>query len=256
MFRIYKTLIAQSLEENMTYRTTTVLTIIFGIAFYAISIVAGGVYFSFAKTIYGWQFIDYLNLITTANLISYIYQLFFVVSHEELTETILQGNLDYSLLRPINSYWFHAFYRLDFPSTITVLLTVLVESMILWSRQPTIQQLILYILSVLLGVLFVFDINQIFVTATFWFDGLTSLTGIPEDIMNASARPSKIYPSLVRMIFLWFVPSLAVTNLPVEIIQRNYSWGSFLWVVAIDLLLLRLSYIEWQHGLRHYVSAD
>ena len=42
IFRLYPTLIKQSLKETMMYKTTTILTVIFGIAFYLIDVLAGG----------------------------------------------------------------------------------------------------------------------------------------------------------------------------------------------------------------------
>ncbi|WP_395390857.1 MULTISPECIES: hypothetical protein [Levilactobacillus] len=53
MLKIYRVLVTQSLAETMTYRMTTVLTALFGVLFYAIELITGGVYFSFTPTIYG-----------------------------------------------------------------------------------------------------------------------------------------------------------------------------------------------------------
>ncbi|MCH4123133.1 MAG: ABC-2 family transporter protein [Levilactobacillus sp.] len=255
MVKIYRILVSQSLAETLSYRFTAVLTAIFGILFYVIELVTGGVYFSFTPTIYGWNFLDYLNLITTANLISYLYQFLFVAGHEDLVDQILDGNLDYSLLRPVNAYWFHASYRVDFPSLVTLVLTAVIEVGILLKLQPTPLNLLGYLAAVIVGVAFVFALNQIVVTAAFWIDGMTALDGLPEYLMSASARPAKIYPRLLQQFFLWVIPSLAITNVPAQFGHNRPSW-LLAWSALVTGVLLVFSYWEWRRGLLRYVSAN
>lgn len=255
MGKIYHVLVSQSLAETLSYRLTAALTASCGILFYLISLVTGGVYFSFTTTIYGWTFLDYLNLITTANLIGYAYQFLFVAAHEDLADQILSGNLDYSLLRPVNSFWFHALYRVDFPSLFPLLLTAGIETGILFKLRPTPLNLLGYLLAVVVGVTFTFALNQIMVTLAFWVDGLTALNGLPEDLMDASAEPAKIYPRLIQQVFLWIIPSLAITNVPAQFGHNHPTW-LLLWTTLITLGLLGLSYVEWRRGLLKYVSAN
>jgi len=255
MSRLYRTLIKQSFEEALAYRGTTILTIIFGILFYAIAILTGSVYFSFAKDIFGWDFMDYLNLVTTANAMTYLYEFLFVQSQEALTSQILEGTLDYSLIRPVNTYWFHALYRVDFPSLIPLILTVGIEWVIIARIRLSFSQILLYILIVMLGTLFIFCLNQIAVTATFWIDGLSALAGLPEYIMDASTRPARIYPKLIQVLFLWILPSLTVTNIPV-ILRYRMPFGAVIWLAIVDAFLLIVSKFEWKRGLKHYVSAN
>ncbi|QMU08247.1 ABC-2 family transporter protein [Levilactobacillus suantsaii] len=256
MIKLYRILLSQSLGESLVYRGTSILTAIFGIMFYLIALVTGTVYFSFSKSIFGWDFLNYLNLITTANLISYLYQFLFVSGHEHLTEQILDGTLDYSLVRPVNSYYFHMIFRADFPSLIPVFVSGVIEALLLVKLGTSILSLISYILAILAGVIFVFAINQIIVTISFWIDGLSALAGVPEYIMDASAYPASIYPRIIQNIFLWIFPSLTVTNLPANIIRGKYSTFSLIWLFFIDVLLIYISILEWRQGLRHYASAD
>lgn len=255
MFKIYRVLLAQSLSETLTYRLTAALTAIFGVLFYLIELVTGGIYFSFTTTIYGWSFLDYLNLITSANLISYGYQFLFVAGHEDLTDQILSGNLDYDLLRPINSFVFHAAYRIDFPSLVTLLLTAGIECRILIRLQPTPINVVGYLVAIVIGIAFVFALNQIVVTLAFWVDGLTALNGLPEYLMSAAARPAKIYPRLIQQLFLWVIPALAVTNVPAQFGHNRPTWW-LLWSALVTGGLLVIAYFEWQRGLLKYVSAN
>ena len=119
--RIYKELFKQSIEEFMIYRMTASLTVLFGIMFYGIELLAGVVYFQYTDSIMGLTRTDYMILITTANIIQMGYQFLFVASHEMLEETIIEGGLDYALIRPVNSFFYYSFQRIDIASAIGVL---------------------------------------------------------------------------------------------------------------------------------------
>jgi len=255
-FRLYRILVGQSLSEATAYRGTTLLIVTFGLLFYVIELLAGLVYFSFADHIYGWSLMDYFSLITSANIITYGYQTLFIAAHEELASQINEGKLDYILLRPVNSYWFNVLFRMDFPSLINLIVVVIVQVILQVKQGATVQLAILYLVTIGLGVIFVFLINQIIVTLAFWVDNLSALNGLPETLMDASARPDRIYPKVIRAIFLWGIPTLTATNLPINVIQNRFSISQLSVYVGIILVLWGASYVEWIHGVRRYASAE
>ena len=109
-FRLYKKFLSHSFQEFLIYRTTAIVTIVFGLIFFLAEFIAGIIYFNYTETIYGWVKNDYLLLISVASVISYGYQFLFTVAHENLYEFILGGELDYILIRPVNSFLFYSFF--------------------------------------------------------------------------------------------------------------------------------------------------
>lgn len=255
-FKLYKVLFKQSLKETFMYKTTTVLTVIFGVLFYAIDIVAGVVYFSFSKDIYGWKMIDYLNLITTANLITYGYQFLFVASHENLADEIIEGNLDQFLIRPVNSFLFYITYRVDFPSLVNFIITAIVECIILTCIGINPLDLLIYLTYVVLGIVFLFAANQIATTLAFWFPNLTAIQGIPEYLSEMGKKPSQIYPRIIQAIFALVFPILLITNVPIYSYSNKLKFVVGLWILFMDIFLIAVAYIEWLLGLKHYESAN
>lgn len=256
-WNLYKCLIKQSLKEVFAFRMTTVLIVVFGALFYLIEILTGFVYFNFTQNIAGWRLLDYFNLITSANIISYGYQFLFVSAHEELSDQIIEGQLDYTLIRPVNSYLYYALKRLDFPSLINFWLSIFVEIYIqIQYGFLGVSTYILYVLSVFGGIFFVFLINQIIVTLSFWINNLSALNGVPEYLMDASNRPYQIYPKIFQIFFMWIIPSLSATNLPVLLMKGGVKASWMLENILILIVLSLFSYVEWNLGLKHYVSAN
>lgn len=93
-FRLFCKLVNHSVQELIINRKTAALTFLLGTMFFALEIIAGLVFFEHTDSLLGWSKTDYLLLVSTANSISFIYQTFFVASHENLTNCIL----DYSLI--------------------------------------------------------------------------------------------------------------------------------------------------------------
>lgn len=255
-FKLYRILVGQSLAEATAYRVTTFLIVTFGLLFYLIELVAGLVYFSFTDEIYGWNMMDYFSLITTANIMTYGYQTLFIAAHEELAGQINQGNLDYILLRPVNSYWFNVLFRIDFPSLINLIVVVIIQIVIQVHEGFSLVQGSLYLITLIMGIMFIFLINQMVVTLSFWVDNLSALNGLPEDLMDASARPDRIYPKVIRMVFLWIVPTLTATNMPINVLQGRFDSFRLIEYAAIILVLWGASYWEWKCGVKRYASAE
>ena len=113
----------QSLEEFLIYRGTSIITFILAAVFLLIELFTGKVYFSQGENLAGWTANRYFIMISFMNSAVYLYNLFFILGHESLGDDILEGNLDYLLVRPSSSYWLAVGRSLDVPSFFNLLLS-------------------------------------------------------------------------------------------------------------------------------------
>ncbi len=254
--RIYKELFKQSIEEFMIYRMTASLTVLFGIMFYGIELLAGVVYFQYTDSIMGLTRTDYMILITTANIIQMGYQFLFVASHEMLEETIIEGGLDYALIRPVNSFFYYSFQRIDIASAIGLLVSIVCQCYFMRGLNLTGLSILGYVIGVLMGVWFLFLINQNIVMLSFWVEKSSKITGIPEYLFELVSRPRGIYPNVVVWVLSYVVPFFSAVNLPIEIINGNkYMQGCAYYAVFLIIISV-VTYVLWNKGLRRYVSAN
>ena len=56
---------------------------------------------------------------------NYLYRTVFVVAHENVADTIVEGELDDTFVRPLNSLLFYVLYRVDITSAINLLIRAL-----------------------------------------------------------------------------------------------------------------------------------
>ena len=253
--KIYKAMLSNSIQRILIYRTTSILIVVFGLLFYFIEMFSGTVYFSYTDNILGWTKWDYFSLITTATIIRYGYTFFFIWG-SDLSYTIVQGKLDYTLLRPLNSFWYYAFYMADFPSLINVILGIIVQGWIISRQHVGFFQVIMYILFVIIGIWFHFLMFNFSNMISFWVDKADQILWIPETLSEISSQPASIYPKWIRCLLMWLLPILTSFNLPIDIIRGKVNIVNMLWYVGLVAVFTIANYRIWHAGLKKYQSSN
>ena len=253
--KIYKAMLSNSIQRILIYRTTSILIVVFGLLFYFIEMFSGTVYFSYTDNILGWTKWDYFSLITTASIIRYGYTFFFIWG-SDLSYTIVQGKLDYTLLRPLNSFWYYAFYMADFPSLINVILGIIVQGWIISRQHVGFFQVIMYILFVIIGIWFHFLMFNFSNMISFWVDKADQILWIPETLSEISSQPASIYPKWIRCFLMWLLPILTSFNLPIDIIRGKVNMVNMLWYVGLVAVFTIANYRIWHAGLKKYQSSN
>ncbi|ALA95322.1 ABC transporter permease [Leptotrichia sp. oral taxon 212] len=253
--KIYKAMLSNSIQRILIYRTTSILIVVFGLLFYFIEMFSGTVYFSYTDNILGWTKWDYFSLITTATIIRYGYTFFFIWG-SDLSYTIVQGKLDYTLLRPLNSFWYYAFYMADFPSLINVILGIIVQGWIISRQHVGFFQVIMYILFVIIGIWFHFLMFNFSNMISFWVDKADQILWIPETLSEISSQPASIYPKWIRCFLMWLLPILTSFNLPIDIIRGKVNMVNMLWYVGLVAVFTIANYRIWHAGLKKYQSSN
>ena len=253
--KIYKAMLSNSIQRVLIYRTTSILIVVFGLLFYFIEMFSGMVYFSYTDNILGWTKWDYFSLITTATIIRYGYTFFFIWG-SDLSYNIIQGKLDYTLLRPLNSFWYYAFYMADFPSLINVILGIIVQGWIISRQHVGFFQVIMYIIFVIIGIWFQFLMFNFSNMISFWVDKAEQILWIPETLSETSSQPASIYPKWIRCFLMWLLPILTSFNLPIDIIRGKVNVVNMLWFVGFVGAFTIANYRIWHAGLKKYQSSN
>jgi len=253
--KIYKAMLSNSIQRVLIYRTTSILIVVFGLLFYFIEMFSGMVYFSYTDNILGWTKWDYFSLITTATIIRYGYTFFFIWG-SDLSYNIIQGKLDYTLLRPLNSFWYYAFYMADFPSLINVILGIIVQGWFISKYHIGFFQVIMYIIFVIIGIWFQFLMFNFSNMISFWVDKAEQILWIPETLSETSSQPASIYPKWIRCFLMWLLPILTSFNLPIDIIRGKVNVVNMLWFVGFVGAFTIANYRIWHAGLKKYQSSN
>lgn len=255
MINITKAILKNSIEEFFIYRSTSIITFILALVFLIIELITGTIYFSNERMVNGWTENDYFILITFTNSASYIYNIFFILGHESLSENILDGNLDYYFTRPVSSYWLIAGGSIDIPSIFNFIISFFLLITFLHKDKVTVYQLAIIIFLLISAAFMIFLLNQICLTLLFWFNGLTELGGIVEDFISYASRPKSIFPKLIQKLFTFVIPILLMTNISNEYLKYGITSYTIYYFVFLIMLFL-VSKALWKKGIKRYASAN
>lgn len=236
---------------------TSFLVIVFGTLFTAVEVITTLVFFQFTDTIAGFTIYEFLALTSTFELIGTAYQILFINAHENLSDKILDGELDYDLIRPVSSLFFNNVRQIEISSIINLIVpvSILIYSIVQMGG-GTLSGIIGYAAFVAAGVYFYYLLNQFFVSLSFWVERPGRLLGVPEYVFDLAAKPRGVYPRIWQVIFAWIIPVVTATNLPVDILKGNFSFAQLLVYLAVITMFTVIVRIEWKLGIRRYTSAN
>jgi ABC-2 type transport system permease protein len=177
----------------------------------------------------------------------------------ELNFLIRQGTLSGWLLRPVAPMWWNLAETLAaWPVRVVVLAPVL--ALLVWWRPelvfvPTLENLLLGILSTLLGLLLVFVVQCIFGRLAFWLDqtlGLYQAWFMVWSVLSGYLVPASLLPQAVQDVSI-YLPFRATLGAPIEVLLGSTAAGPVLltqlgWLVFLSLGAAGL----WKLGLRRY----
>lgn len=247
----------QSIKSALVYRSSSILVVVFGLLFSVAQVVATLVYYRYTNAIGGWGFYEFLTLVGSSVVVSSGYQLLFVLNHEDIVDRIVDGSLDYDLLRPVDSQVLLSTKRLDVPSAVTLLVGLgvyaygaqRVPALSVWSVAA-------WLSLCAVSVWFLYCVNHAFVSLAFWIERAHSLTGVSEYLLDLGQGPARVYPRLVQHILTSILPVVAATNLPVDVTWHALTVRQLVWFLSGVATATGMARYLWQRGLRRYYSAN
>ena len=205
--------------------------------------------FSHAKQIgpdTGWQKWEFFVFLATTMFINSLVQAFFMPNAEEFSEMIRTGNLDFALLKPIDTQFLISLHKVDWSSLANFAAggVLLVVSLYQLTTRPEFPlelswtAFVLYPFFVCCGVLILYSLMIGLAATSIWLGRNQSLYNFWFYITNFSRYPMEIYRGWpwgdsLRMVFTYVIPVLIVVNVPARIMaQPLYPASSIGWRLA------------------------
>ncbi|MEK4554386.1 ABC transporter permease [Jeotgalicoccus sp. FSL K6-3177] len=254
---VYLYLLKISFKTLTHYRMTTFLVVAFGFLFTFIDVLSTIVFFQFTEELGGFNFYEVMYILGVYNFIQYSYQLFFINSHEELADKIIEGELDYDLIRPIDSNFLINFRSLDIPSLINFILPISIIIFSILNIEYTFIDFYGAIILIFFGTILYYYINQVIVNLCFWIEKPGMILGIPEYLLDIASRPASIYPKYISFALTFVMPMFVITNSSVIAINSSalYIYLSIFLLVYI-IIFRYISNKQWKYGLKKYLSTN
>ncbi len=274
--KVLLTFVRNSLIRDMSFRTNFILQCITSLSWALMNFGLYKIIYGHTQQIGQWGEHEFFVFLATLWIINSIVQAFFMPNADEFSELIRTGNLDYALLKPIDTQFLVSFTRIDW-SQLTNLVTGLVilgislRQLAHQAVNPltiapwTIFAYVFFVACgtlVMYGLMFTLAATSIWLGRnqnlyTFWFY-ITNFYRYPMEIYQRGALGWSLFAT-----FTFVVPVLLVVNVPARILARPLrpNWYSYEWLLALLAVVaavasLAMSRLVFRWALNSYRSAS
>jgi ABC-2 type transport system permease protein len=211
-----------------------------------------------ANDVGGWNKWQMIVLVGTNHVITQLFEALFYDNCTRLTDQIRQGDLDFSLIKPINTQFLVSLRYTDYSSLANSTLGVGIIFFALHKLgvAPGWGAILLFTSLVLNGILIYYAILFILSAWTFWIGRSNNLMELYWQFGQFSRYPGDIYPWLLRRLLLTLIPMLIVSNFPAAVLVNKLEGGWVFYGFALGLAFFALTVWVWDRGLRRYRSAS
>lgn len=255
-FRVLMIFARNSLIRDMTFRTNFIIECISSLSWTMMNL---GFYVLIfgqidKKSLADWGQFEFFAFIATTWIVNSLVQAFFMPNAQEFSELIRTGNLDFALLKPIDTQFLISLQKVDWSSLAnlvagTVLLLVALWRLSTVAIEPLVVtpvMIVLYVFYMLCGVAILYSLMVSLAATSIWLGRNQTLYDFWFYITNFSRYPMEIYGGRwgtpLWAFFTFVIPVLIVVNVPARIIARplqpdNLAYALFALAATLGALL-------------------
>jgi ABC-2 type transport system permease protein len=271
-FRVFAIFVRNSLIRDLMFPANFIIESISSIGWMAMNLALYILIYQHTDTLgsaadgNAWSKYQFFVFLATWLLIYNIVQMFFVVNAEEFSELIRTGNLDFALLKPIDTQFLISFQKVDWSAASNLGLGLFLLGYALprldgFTASPL--AIALYPIYVVMGVMIMYSIVISLAATSVWLGRNQSLYDFWFYITNFARYPMEIYQGPVGNYLRWtltfILPVLVVVNVPARLLAKPFQPDhAYLAVFAIVATLMSVLGSRWlfQRALLSYRSAS
>ena len=256
--RLWRLFALTELQFELAYRVNFVLGFVEMFLVVGTSIAAVLVLFSHTSALNGWSLDQMLVLLGVYYLIQGAVNLVLTPSFERLMEHVRLGTLDFLLLKPVNAQFLVSTRHLRVVRGMDLLLgvAVLVVGLSRIGDQLSPVPVLLFVLTLGLGLIAVYAMLLALVTLSFWFVRVENLLAIFWAFTDAGRFPVDIYPGWLRLTLSTVVPIGIAVTAPAEAVVGSLGLGTFVLLASGTVAAFAFAAWFWRLGLRSYTGAS
>jgi ABC-2 type transport system permease protein len=257
---IYGVMLRNSLIREMSFKLNFVLWMVVEALWFVGQLVFIEVIFSQVDKIGDWTKWQMVLLVGTHQIISQIFQAFFHVNVTNIPELVRTGKLDFVLLQPVDGQFMTSLRRFGLDSLVNALVGVgiVIYSLVQLHITPSVGQVLLYIVTVCLGVTIHYAIMFGLAAVSFWIIRAQGLMWGYYNIINLARYPDAVFKGVMKFVFSWVIPIIVVTNVPTRVLTQASAtpWLLILHLLCASVLMLLFSRFVWRIASNRYSSAS
>lgn len=256
--RVYKTLLKLNLSVMMAYRAYFYNGLFSSLLWGIFSIASIMLLTHNAKVVYGWKQ-DELFLLTGAySIVVGFFHMIFSRNFDRFSTIIDRGQLDFVLIKPIDSQFLMSFWLTGFTSIFRVILGIVYIFYILSINHISVGviNILSFFILMILGVGILYSLWYIAATIMIWHPRLSNIIEFMFSFNNVTRYPPEMFYSLKNFAVFFLLPFTFVVATPTKVLLHKALLGDLAGLVGFSIFLLLISRWFWKFALKYYTSAS
>ncbi len=255
---LWNSFFQNSLTRDMEYKANFLGGLFVDMVYYGSKFFFFTVIYSYVDALGIFTREDVMIFLVVAFLIDTFYMFFFAGNIFQINQLVVKGDLDFYLLKPVNSQFIASFRKVK--SYAILSLVILVSLLFVQLRSYPVDipliNIIIFTISFLLGVSLWYSIEFMIVSTSFWFKNFSVAGWLSHEIFKFSFRPDSIYTGLMRKVLFSFIPMVFISSIPTRILLYGPNITYLGWQIVVTLFFFYSSRLVWKKGLMRYESAS
>jgi ABC-2 type transport system permease protein len=256
--RIWLTSARYSIVRTLMFRGDFLVWSLVELFWMSVNLLMISVIYDHTNSVAGWSKYEMTLLVGTSLLIQRFLMGFFWSSIFEMGRNIRSGHFDFFLAQPGNLMFMATTRKLDPDGLIN---SVVAGGVVAYSAHklglhPSLLDLALYAFMVFCGVIIHYSILVLSIAPAFW---ITSAQGIESSyftLSEFSRLPRAAFRGVARVVFVWILPVVMVSNAPASTLIHGLKLENVLWIAVVAAGWLAAAIFVFHRGLRRYSSAS
>lgn len=255
-----------SLIREMTFRGNFLIELVTRAFWFTAQLVLFDLIYRHVPTIQDWTREEYFGFMATGMLINALVEAFFMPNCANFSELIRTGDLDFALLKPIDTQFLISFEKVNFAMVNQVLLAgaLLWYALVRTGVTVTWGRVGVYLLLIGVGVAFFYSLMIALASTSVWLGRNQGLYDFWFYITIFARYPQGFYRQSFGGELIWFgfsfiVPILLVVTVPSrQILGKTLEPNAYVLAItpALTLLMLLVSRRIFNWSLSNYRSAS
>jgi ABC-2 type transport system permease protein len=256
--RIFSTLIKINVEQELAYRTDTVINMLQLVVWTAWDLLALSIIFTNAASLGGWGAGELVTLLGVFRLVNAVMAALVWPNTERFNNAMRDGTLDYTLLMPAPALLLVSFTRIAVWRVVDfiIALTLIIIGISMSAGGATGAGIFAFALLLSSGMAIFYSLWIAMLAFTFWFIRFDNNVTILQALLEAGRYPATVYPPWLRMIVTFIVPIALATTVPVQALRGELAWWQVLMFLGVAAVVVAGSLRVWRAGIKRYSGAS
>lgn len=256
--RLVRAFFRISIIGEAAYRVNFFLQLFQSLLELATALAGMAVIFSHTETLGDWRPDEVLALVGVYFLVGGMIGLVIQPAMEELIESVREGTLDFTLLKPVDAQLLVSIRQVDIWRSMDIVLGagVLIAALIRLGEHIGAPEAAAFAVMLLAGGVILYSFWLILATLSFWFVRVENILEIFRSMYEAGRWPISLYPGWLRFALTFIVPVAFAVTVPAEALTGRLDAVTLLGALTLAAVLFTLSRILWKTGLRQYSGAS